>query len=880
MQVNKEWWSASGEELIKQLGANPEKGLSSDQVQEMRSRYGSNALQGAGASSLWTLFLQSIKSPMMVLLLTIAAISLVLAQYREAIVMVFVVFVYIGVELFNKARSDRTMAKLRELQAITANVLRDSKIQEIPVQDVVVGDILPLQAGSLIPADARLLSSAGLLVNEGSLTGESAPVIKDASAQVKPDTPLAERPTAVFAGTTVLDGQGKAVVVAVGSMSELGRIAKLSAVSVSEPTPLQKEMNDLARTLAFVAIGVSFLIPLTGLILGYNLHQMILTWLSLTFLMVPGQPPVIITMALALAAFELAQKKVIVKRLQGAETLGSVDVIASDKTGTMTENKMVLSAILAGNGDFIPVNEEYKDILSKIISKTLPSIPEVTNNPTDVAIKNVADSLGMKSYETGHLINQVGFVKAKGYRSLEYSEDGEKRLYVTGNPEFIIEHSTRYEFRDEILELNQSDKDKLKSQVQKLSAEGKRITAYAYHVQQQEGIEPDNLTFICCAVIDDPVRPEVNGAIKILSSAGIHTIMVTGDNQATAGFIADSIGLDTSKILTGADIDKLSDEQLKDVFAWLLALNGTTVGQSPTSALCSQSAKTTQVFARITPEHKLRIVKALEQSGQVVAVTGDGVNDAPALRTANIGITMGIRGTDAAKEAADLILTDDNFARLPDGVAIGRKAYDNFRKGITYYLSAKAILLTIFIAPLFLRLPFPLSPIQIIFTELLMDLASSTIFVTEPAEKDIMQRKPRRQVSFLSHEVGLRILRNLAGLSLAILTAYFVSLYLGYGETSARTAASATWLIGHILLALNLKQEHTPLLKQGLFSNRFGTGWLIGMILFVLSMTNIPAVQKVLNTTNLTSIQWIIVVTGAILASFWIEVYKLIKFRG
>jgi Ca2+-transporting ATPase len=332
-----------------------------------------------------------------------------------------------------------------------------------------------------------------------------------------------------------------------------------------------------------------------------------------------------------------------------------------------------------------------------------------------------------------------------------------------------------------------------------------------------------------------------------LGQAGVGVVMVTGDIAQTAAHVARQVGLDGERLVSGEALEGQPDERYDEV------------------------VQSTQVFARTTPEQKLGLVQAFQRQGETVAVTGDGVNDAPALRTAHVGVSMGQKGTDVAKEAADLILTDDNLARLPDGVAVGRKAYDNFAKGITYYLSAKAILLSIFIVPLLVGTPFPLAPIQIIFTELLMDLASSTIFITEEAEPGLLRRPPRPRTRFLSWEVARRILRNSAGLVAAILIVYFGSLGLGYALDSARTAAFATWLLGHILLAMNLKQRQTPLLKQGLLSNRFAAGWLAGMVLLVLAMTFVQPVRSVLGTTPLSGVQWLGTVAGALLASGWIE---------
>ncbi len=854
------WWAEPAEDRLEQLGVDPEQGLSEGRVEEMRERYGANTMVDTEPAGLGELLWESITSPMILLLLAVAAISLLLGQFTEAIVMAFVVLIYVGVELINKGRTDRTLARLRELQSPRVRCLRDGERREVALNDVVVGDILPLQPGSRVPADARLLSTVGLLVDEAALTGESTPLQKDAEAEVDPDAPLAERPTAVFAGTTVLDGQGRAVVVAVGDATELGHVAELSAAAQQAETPLQQEMGDLAKTLAYVALVVSLLIPLLGWLRGFGYEEMLLTWLALTFLMVPGQPPIIITMALALAALELARKNVIVSRLRGAETMGSVTTIVSDKTGTLTENAIWLTGVILPDGEMLQRDTDEGDSRwHGFLARALPSIPEDSQDPTDKALLEAARTMEDSPEQTpGRLVHQEGFARRGSHRSLTYAQEQGQRRYIAGSPDYVMSHArsaTRIN-GEETDDWPDRQRESVQEQVEALAAEGYRIIAYGLGSDDQDGESQNGaFSFLGCAVLEDPVRQEVPDAIAALRRAGVRTMLVTGDTAATAQHVAHEIGLDADRVLSGQELAELEED------GW------------------EARVQDTSIFARATPEQKLQIVQALQEQGETVAVTGDGVNDAPALRTAHIGVAMGETGTDVAREAADLVLTDDNFAHLPDAVLIGRKAYDNFNKGITYYLSAKAILLSSFLIPLVVGREFPFAPIQIIAIELLMDLASSTIFISEAAEPGLMEEKPRRRTRYLSWGVAKRITCNLIGPTLAIMVAYFGSFALGLELEAARTAAFATWLLGHIVLAFNLKQRRIPLFKRGLLGNRFAVGWLAGMIALVLAMTLVPWVRDVLNTTALTPAQWGLVVAGALLGSIWMEVLKWMQ-RG
>ncbi len=828
------WWSVPKEKILALLQVVPQQGLSDAQVTESRKKFGSNTFIESKQKTVLALIVEGIKEPMMLLLLSIALLSLVFGKYVEALAMIGVVAAYIAIEFINKYRADNIMARLKNLSAPTTMVIRNGKPTKIKTSDVVVGDILVLFEGVFIPADARLLSSHGLIVNEASLTGESLPVEKNADAMVNQQTPLAERINTVFSGTTVLNGEGTAIAIGVGQKSEFGKIAHQVQETHKEETVLQESMTKLAKVLAIFALLASALIPAIGFLRGLGLQEMILTWLSLTFLMIPGQPPIIITMALALAAFVLAKKQVIVKRLRGVEIIGQVTSVVSDKTGTITESTMVLES-------FYTIDGEIKKLSERMQGKIMLALPDYYSDPTDKAVFEALE------YKKKHF-NQIGFTgfsDNKPWRDLLYQKNKTIIHAVAGSPEIIIEQST----------LPTDKKNVLKGEAQKQAGLGKRVTAYAFLENNNKQLDDLNdLTFVALAVISDPVRPGVKEAIALLEKAYVRTFIVTGDHKATAQAIAAQVGI-SGEVITGDQFDTMDDKEFVS------------------------KLKQSSIFARMDPSQKLRLVRLLQQEDEIVAVIGDGVNDAPALKAAQVGIVMGQIGTDLAKEVSDLILTDDNYVHVPDAIAIGRRALDNFKKGLSYYLSAKCVLLIIFLIPLFLGIPFPFAPIQIILIELLMDLASSTIFVTETAEPGIMEKPVQRIKSFLGRPLIIKIIQNSVPLALGILFIYLRT-YQHYDLTVAQTAAFVAWLLGHILLALNLKQEELPLIKQGIFSNYFGTFWLLAMILLSIVITVVPWLYSYLKTTWLPISLWIELIIIVSCTTFWIEIGKIVRFKN
>lgn len=828
------WWALPADKVLSILKVNPHNGLSQEQVFQQRKTFGSNVLVEIKPKSIYALILEGIKEPMLLLLLGIAALSLVFGKFIEAVAMLFVVVAYIAVELINKFRADRIMMRLRSLAYPRSKIIRDGAVVEINTMDIVIGDILIVSEGAFVPVDARLIESYGLMLDEASLTGESLPVAKNSEVSVAPDAPLADRVNCIFAGTTVVSGEGTAIVTAIGQKSSLGKIAQEVQTVRKEQTILQESMTKLAKVLAIFALIASALIPLVGFLRGFAFQEMVLTWLSLTFLMIPGQPPIIITMALALAAFQLAKKKVIVKRLRGVEVIGQVTSIVSDKTGTITESTIIAEKFFLADGT------ETLRIPEQVQNSMILALPDYCSDPTDKAVFEVI-AQKKKGFTQ---VDFVGFAHNRPWRDLIYKKDGSFIHAIAGSPECVIEHA----------HLSPAQKQQYQAYAMHEAQQGKRVTAYAYYESAAKEMSSlQDVQFVALAILKDPVRQGVKAAIKELEMAGVNTFIVTGDHKNTATAIAHEIGI-TGTIMTGDQFEAMSDENI------------------------AATINTSHILARMDPSQKVRLVTILQKKGEIVGAIGDGINDAPALKTAQVGIAMGQIGTDLAKEVADLILTDDNYAHIPDAVAIGRTAIQNFKKGITYYLSAKLTLLLLFMVPLFLGIPFPFTPIQIICIELLMDLASSTIFVTEQPEPDIMQYQIENIKSFLGRSFIVRVMKNSFGLMGGILCIYLYA-YVAYDLVIAQTAAFVAWLVGHILLALNLKQEKTPLIVQGIFSNYFGIFWFMGMIGFSIIITTLSWIYPYVGTTRLPLMLWVIMIPIIIVATFWIELLKIMRLQ-
>ncbi|MFH0914637.1 MAG: cation-transporting P-type ATPase [Chloroflexota bacterium] len=860
------FWSKTVDETLRSLEVSPDEGLSSEEVQKRLTESGANRLVQERKTTFWRVFREEVTEPMILLLLVVGVVYSVWGKLEDAITIFAIILVLVLVEIFTEYRAKKAVAALRKLAPPTVSVLRDGKYQRVPSWEVVPGDILVLGVGERVPADARIITSLGLEADESALTGESMPVAKEERA-LPPEIALAERTNTVFAGTTSTRGRGKAVVTATGMSTELGRITGLVLEAKEPKTPFQLAMKQLAGFLVWVAVFFSVLIPLIGILQGKPYREMILTGLSLSFATIPEELPIIVTMILGVGAYALSRKNVLIRRLRAVETLGSVTVIATDKTGTLTENRMALARVVTDSAsrDFNPsvLSPGEKSLLELgVLTSSINHVEGAyRGDPAETALLEAAKSAGVSPEGLQRqytLEKEFGFDNERKMMSVVYSRGGERWAYAKGAPEVILEISSKIA-RDgsERLKTGQ-DEAEVKRQIELLAGEGMRVMALAYKrlddasLTQQEA--ENGLVFAGLVGLGDPPRPEVREALAVTREAGVRTIVVSGDHPLTVKRVAAEVGIDTAhRVLTGTELARLSDEELKKELGEV------------------------SLFARTTPEQKLRLVKLLQESGEVVAVTGDGINDAPALKSADIGIAMGETGTEVAREAAGMVLTDDSFTSIAAGVREGRKIHDNLRKGVTYYLAVKVALVLSFLVPLALGIPFPFAPIQIVLLELFMDLAASATFVAEGIEPDALRRRPPRgrQARFIDRGIITNISWGSISLAAVVLTNYLLAWYGGRSPVEAQTVAFATWLVGHVFLALTMRSHRESLLKLGLFSNRVMVVWAVAVVFFLMLVTYLPFAQSALRVAPLSPGDWLLT-TGVPLAMlFWLELKKV-----
>ena len=824
------WHDKSLGETLSQLQTHRHRGLSDGEAKTRLDRYGPNELKGKPPRSLALRLLDQLKDPMILVLLAAAGLSFLSsggADWLDGAIILLIVVVNAAISISQENSAQEALEALQRMSAPKARVIRGGTESSLPASHLVPGDLIRLEAGDLVPADARLLESAGLKADEAAMTGESLPVEKQAGEALPSDTPLADRRNMVIGSTVITAGRATAVVTATGMDSEVGRVAGLLLEQEDSDTPLQRRMGEISKTLSFLCLCVCAVMFGVGLLQRRAMLDMFMTAVSLAVAAIPEGLPAIVTIVLALGVQRMAARGAIVKKLPAVETLGCAGVICSDKTGTLTQNKMTVRRLWT-----LPGGKEDPLLTAAVLccDATLSA-----GDPTEIALVEAAARAGLDKAGLDHAFPRRGEVPFDSDRKLMSTVQplpgGGFQVCVKGAPDVLL---SRCDLSPAQKQAVLAANDAMAGQALRVLAVARRELSALPSSLSSDTLE-HHLTFLGLLGMMDPPREEVKAAVAQCRSAGIKPVMITGDHKLTAVAIAKELGICGPRDLaiTGADLDFMPQELLErdvDQFA---------------------------VYARVSPEHKTRIVNAWRKKGQVVAMTGDGVNDAPALKAAHIGCAMGITGTDVAKEAADMILTDDNFATIVSAVAEGRGIYANIKKAIHYLLSCNiGEILTIFLATLFNFHQMPLMPVQLLWLNLVTDSLPALALGVEPVEEGVMDQKPRpAEENLFSPAFSLRLTLQGAMVGLLTLGAYFLGEYVlsdpGEAYQAANTMAFATLTLCQLFHAFDVRSESQSLFHIGVFSNpAMNKAFLVGLGL-QLSVLCFPPFQAVFQTVPL-----------------------------
>ncbi|HUM59403.1 MAG TPA: calcium-translocating P-type ATPase, SERCA-type [Bacillota bacterium] len=891
MQKNK-WHYLEIGELCRELGTNPASGLTKEEAAGRLKEYGPNALQEKPARSLFSIFIAQMKEILVLILIVAAVISALLGEWADSIVILIIVILNAAIGVFQENKAENALKALKDMTKPSAKVLREGKILQINAEEVVPGDLILLDAGDSVPADARLIESASLRTNESALTGESAPVEKDPAVIKALDVPIGDQKNMLFMGTTITAGRGKAIVVETGMKTQLGHIAGMLEEDVLETTPLQQRLGKLGRVLGVAAGIIVIAVFLIGLWRGLDLLEIFVISISLAVAAVPEGLPAVVTIVLALGVTRMSRRKAIIRRLPAVETLGTATVICSDKTGTLTKNEMTVTRIfvadrlfeVTGTG-YTPEGKFLDQGGSEIRPQNLKIIEplllggllncdarldetgkgyDIIGDPTEGALVVAAAKAGFSKEAVdadSPRLAEIPFDSERKMMTTFHNLNGSIRSFTKGAPDVVLGRCTSVLTGEATTALDEEKRKRLLEVNAEFASQGLRVLALATRIWP--GI-PDRLlpetvegemTFVGFFAIQDPPRPEVKEAVALCRSAGIRTVMITGDHLETAVAIARELNIiqPGDESLTGKQLEQMSDEDLRKV------------------------VNRVAVYARVSPEHKLRIVEALKFHGHVVAMTGDGVNDAPALKRADIGASMGISGTEVAKEASDMVLQDDNFATIVRAVEEGRTIYNNIRSSIQYLLSCNTGELVAIFSALLLGLGSPLTPIQILWLNLVTDGPPALALGLEPPQPEIMKMPPRKlKEGIFSEGVGVRIILQGVMIGLLALAAFWLALRWDRSLQEAHTMAFATMALSQLVHSFNVRN-----VKQSLFTLGFTTNRSLNYAFIIsLVMTSVviftPFLRGVFETALLRSSDWAVVLGLSIVPLVLVEISKAV----
>jgi len=854
------WHLLNQQELLEMLGAKPG-GLQQVDAEERLIANGPNELIREKKKPLWLKFLKQFRDFMIIVLMIAAVISGVMGDVTDTLIILLIVILNAIIGFVQEYRAEKAVEALRNMAAPNATVMRDGNVKVIPAKELVTGDKVILEAGQIVPADIRLLEVHSLKMQEAALTGESHDVEKHSGELQGDDLPLGDRKNLAFKGTFITNGRGEGIVVQTGMETEMGKIARMLA-GEDNTTPLQKRMTAFGKKLSFVVLGICIVIFATGYLRGEEPLRLLLTTISLAVAAIPEALPAVITISLAFGAKRMVRRQALIRKLPAVETLGSVTYICTDKTGTLTQNKMqVEKSVIISNTLSDDVNEIL--LLNMALSNDVNINEEgkAVGDSTELALYEYAAARQFSKNEWQHKyprVAEIPFDSVRKCMSTLHRYENKHVLLVKGALESLLERSSFLE--------DAYAKD-LHQQTEAMAADGYRVLAHAYRwvddFSAQTAIDDleNNLTIIGLTGIMDPPRLEAAQAIADCYSAGIQPVMITGDHPETARSIASKIGI-------------LTKEDKNNAYA---VISGKELAQLNWENFLSRAEKI-RVYARVSPEQKLHIVKALQEKGQFVAMTGDGVNDAPALKNADIGVAMGITGTDVSKEAAHMILLDDNFATIAKAVREGRRIFDNIRKFIKYTLTSNAgEIWVIFLAPL-AGLPIPLLPVHILWINLVTDGLPGLALSSEKAEKDIMRRPPRHpKESIFARGLGVHVIW--VGLLMGALSLGMQAWSIHDGNSHWQTMVFNTLCLSQMGHVLAIRSESQSFFSMGMFSNKPLIGAVLLTLVLQLAVTYLPVFQPIFRTEALTLNEFLMVGIVSSLVFFAVELEKIITRR-
>ncbi len=849
-----------------------EKGLTEEEAQKRIKEYGLNEIKEKKPISPLKILLSQFNNFLIYILFGALIISLLFGEEKIESIAIGVVLIVIGIAGFiQEYKAEKAIEALKKMASLKAKVIRNNKEQKIDASQLVPGDIILIETGDKVPADSRLIEIINLETQEAALTGESVPV-KKALGVLDERTPVADRYNMVFSSTIITKGRAKAIVTSTGMSTEIGKIAEMIQTTEAILTPLQIKLKKLGEFIGVAVIVIAVIIFLTGILQGRNIVGMLIIAIALAVAAVPEGLPAVVTISLALGVQRMIKRNALVRKLPSVETLGSTTVICSDKTGTLTCNEMTVRKLYA-NSEIIDVSGEgystkgFFHIGKKILKpKEFSKLLEIgalcndaklneenrIGDPTELALIVSAEKAGLKkgSLEAEYpRIGEIQFTSERKLMSTFHKIGNKKTIYTKGAPDIILDKCDRILINEEIRRLSKLEKDKILEVNEEFANNALRVLGFAY---KEDILTEDSLIFVGLQAMIDPPRPEVKEAISKSKKAGIKVVMITGDHIATAKAIAKELGIE-GRSIEGKELEKIKDLE--------------------------KEVEEITIYARVNPEHKTKIIDALRKKEHIIAMTGDGVNDAPALKKADIGIAMGVTGTDVSKEASHMILVDDNFASIVNAIEEGRAIYDNIKKFVEYLLSSNlGEVLTIFAAMIlsvFFSNTIPLLPLQLLWINFATDVFPALALSVDPADKDIMEKSPRNpKERILSKEVITRM--AIIGAIMMLGTLFVFKLYLKNGIGYAQTMAFSTLMMFQMFNVLNCRSKDKSLFNIGIFSNR----WLIGAIILSVLLQIIviyTPISAIFKTTALTLKDWLYVILASSSVFIVIEVMKLTR---